>query len=250
MSRESAAEPSYWVLTKEPRYALAMVLPILAVYQAGVVILVRLGGGTSEVHNLVADLFLRWVALNRLGLGGHLASSGLVVAVLVGWQVLFGRGWRIRLKPVAGMALESLFYALVLLLSYQAVSRVLPLQRGSLSAGPAGEGLAQQLILGLGAGVYEEFLFRLLLIGFLSYLLRLAKAGRLSSAVVASLVAAVAFSAFHLVSEPFEPFTFVFRIFAGLVLAAFFFLRGFGITTATHSLFNVILVLLLRLWSP
>ena len=61
---------------------------------------------------------------------------------------------------------------------------------------------------------------------------------------------AVAFSAFHLVSEPFEPFTFVFRTFAGLVLAAFFFLRGFGITTTTHSLFNVILVLLIRFGPP
>jgi len=246
MSRESAADPSYWVLTKEPRYALVMVLPIVAIYQAGVVILTRLSEETSDVRNL-ADLFLRWV-LNRFGLGGHVASGVLVIAVLVGWQLLRGRGWRIRLRPVAGMFLESLFYALMLLLSYRVV--MVPLRQALLAAGQEGEGPAQQLILGLGAGVYEEFLFRLLLIGSLRYLLRLAKAGRISSAVVASVVAAVAFSMFHLVAEDFRPFVFMFRAFVGLVFAAFFFLLGFGITTATHSLFNAILVLLTRFGPP
>ena len=189
----------------------------------------------------LADLYVQWV-MGRFGLGGHVASGALVIAVLVGWQLLWGRGWRIRLGNVVGMVLESLFYALVLLLSYRVV--ILPLREALLAAGSGAESLAQQLILGLGAGVYEEFLFRLLLIGSVSYLFRLAGAGRVSSAVVASIVAAVAFSTFHLVSEPFEPFVFIFRTFAGLVFAGFFFLRGLGITTGTHASFNVVLSLL------
>lgn len=240
MAKKTDSEPSYWAVTKEPRYALALVLPMLVIYQLGLLALARLDRGAPEVRN-VADLYVQWV-MDRFGLGGHLASGALVIAVLVGWQILAGRGWRLRLGHVVGMVLESVFYALVLLLSYRVV--IVPLKQALLAAGPGSANLAQQLVLGLGAGVYEEFLFRLLLIGCVGYLFRLAGAGRVSSAVVASIVAAVAFSTFHLVSEPFEPFTFIFRTFAGLVFAGFFFLRGFGITTGTHASFNVIRSLL------
>jgi len=88
-----------------------------------------------------------------------------------------------------------------------------------------------------------------LLIGCLGYLLRWAGAGRVSSALLASVIAALAFSTFHFLSEAFEPITFIFRTFAGMVFAGFFFLRGFGITAGTHAFFNVILSLL-RLVGP
>lgn len=239
MPEKRGGEPSYWVVTKEPRYALVFVLPMLVVYQAGVLALAGRGAG-EMVRNAAAEFLLQ--VMGAFGLGGHLASGVLVVAVLLGWQLVAGRGWRIRLGHLGGMVLESLFYALVLLLSYRVV--MVPLRRAFLAAGSLPDTLVQQLVLDVGAGVYEEFLFRFLLIGCLVCLFRWAGAGRLSSALVASVVAAVAFSAFHLLGESFEPFTFIYRAFAGLVFAGFFFLRGFGITAGTHAFFNVILSLL------
>jgi membrane protease YdiL (CAAX protease family) len=240
MAEKSRGEASYWALTKEPRYALALVLPMMAVYQVGLIMLAHLGGRTHEVHN-AADLFLENV-LGVSGVGGQIASGAAVIGVLVGWQVLSRRPWGIRLLYVVGMLLEGLFYALALLLSSQLLTgwshQVL------LAAGASFRGAAGQVVLSLGAGVYEEFLFRLLLIGCLMYLLRWARAGRVSSAVLASLLAAVTWSLFHMVGEEgweaLAPLTFLVRASAGLVFAGLFFGRGFGITTATHAFFNVI----------
>lgn len=244
MAHKRAPQPSYWSATRQPRYALVLVLPMLVAYEVGVVAVAHLERGMPQVRN-VAQLYLQWVA-TRFGLGGHLVSGGVVVAVLVGWQVQWGRGWRVRPGYLGAMLLESLFYALGLLLSYRAV--MVPLREALLAAGPAAANLAQELVLGLGAGVYEEFLFRLLLMGSVRRLLRWARAGRMSSAAVSALVAAVAFSAFHMLGEEgleaLTPYNFVFRTFAGLVFAGFFYLRGFGITTGTHALFNVTLSLL------
>ena len=243
LAAKAAGEPSYWVVTREPRYALSLVLPMLVIYQAGLMLLGRLAPRSAESRN-AAELFLRWV-LETFGLGGHLAAGALVVVVLVGWQVLSGRGWGLRLGHVLGMVFESLFYALVLLLSYRVV--LAPLERVLLFTGPQAEQLLQQVVLAVGAGVYEEFLFRLLLLGCLCYLLRWAGAGRVSSALVASGLSAVVFSAFHMVGEGYEALQaprFIFRTFAGLLFASFFFLRGFGITATTHIFFNVILSLL------
>jgi len=242
-AHNKTSSPSYWSATREPRYALLLVVPVLATYEVGVVVLAHLRRGAPQVRN-VAELYVQWV-MRRFGLGGHLVSAGVVVAVLVCWQVLAGRGWRVRLGYLGAMLLESLFYALALLLSYRVVT---VLEEALLAAGSKGADLLQGLVLGLGAGVYEEFLFRLLLMGCVCWLLRRAGAGRVSSAAVSALVAAVGFSAFHMLGEEgleaLRPQRFLFRTFAGLVFAGSFYLRGFGITTGTHALFNVIRVLL------
>ena len=244
MAEKSAGKPSYWAVTREPRYALALVLPMMAAYQVGLIVLAHLGQKTYEVRN-AADLFLENV-LGVSGVGGQIASGAAVIGVLVGWQVLWRQAWGIRFLYVGGMLLEALFCALVLLLSYRLATGLF--RQVPLTAGGSIRGLAGQLMLSLGAGVYEEFLFRLLLIGCLTYLLRWARAGRVSSAVVASLVAAVTWSLFHMVGEEgweaLAPLTFLVRASAGLVFAGLFFGRGFGVTTATHALFNVIRILL------
>jgi membrane protease YdiL (CAAX protease family) len=243
MAEKSAGKASYWAVTKEPCYALVLVLPMMVVYQVGLIVLAHLGQKTHEVRN-AADLFLENV-LGVSGLGGQIVSGAAVVGVLVGWQVLWRRPWRMRLLYVVGMLLEGVFYALILLLSYRLVTGLL--QRVPLVAGGSLKGVPGQVVLSLGAGVYEEFLFRLLLIGCLMYLLRWARAGRVSSAVLASLLAAVTWSLFHMVGEETKalvPLVFLVRSSAGLVFAGLFFGRGFGITTATHAFFNVILILL------
>jgi membrane protease YdiL (CAAX protease family) len=248
MAEKSGGEPSYWAVIREPRYALVLVLPMMAVYQVGLIALARLGQKTYEVRN-AADLFLENV-LRVSGVGGQIASGAVVIGVLVGWQVLSRRRWAVRSLYVVGMLLEALFYALILLLSYQLVTGLT--QRVALVAGASLKRAAGQVVLSLGAGVYEEFLFRLVLIGCLLYLLRWARAGRVSSAVFASLLAAVTWSLFHVVGEEgwgaLAPLPFLVRSSAGLVFAGLFFGRGFGITTATHAFFNVIPILLRLVW--
>jgi len=46
MTEKSAGEASYWAATREPRYALALVVPMMAVYQVGLVVLAHLGEKT------------------------------------------------------------------------------------------------------------------------------------------------------------------------------------------------------------
>jgi TRAP-type C4-dicarboxylate transport system permease small subunit len=112
--------------------------------------------------------------------------------------------------------------------------------------GPVPLALGAQLVISLGAGIYEELLFRVLLVWAFTALggaLGLKRAGAVALAVVLS---ALVFSAFHYVGPLGDTLTlssFTFRAIAGLLLSALYVARGFGITAWTHALYDVGLAL-------
>jgi len=112
---------------------------------------------------------------------------------------------------------------------------------------PVGIGLGSQLVLSLGAGIYEELLFRVLLVsGLLALGMRLGWK-RPAAVSVAVVLAALIFSAFHYVGPLGDTFTlasFTFRAVAGLILSGLYVARGFGIAAWSHALYDVGLTLL------
>jgi hypothetical protein len=110
-----------------------------------------------------------------------------------------------------------------------------------------GLGLGTQLMISLGAGIYEELLFRVILVSALAWVgTKLFRWGTTRSAVFAVCLAALIFSAFHYLGpygDRLEPRSFVFRTVAGLLFSGLYVLRGFGITAWTHALYDVFLAL-------
>jgi len=107
-------------------------------------------------------------------------------------------------------------------------------------------GLSTRLMLSLGAGLYEELLFRVLLVGGMAAGLRWLMGGGanlvLPTGVVAAVIGALVFSAFHYVGAYGDTFTvasFTYRAIAGLVFSGLYLTRGFGITAWTHALYDV-----------
>jgi hypothetical protein len=102
-------------------------------------------------------------------------------------------------------------------------------------------------MLSLGAGLYEELLFRVLLVGGLAWMGRRVLGFRpLVAGLWAALFGAVVFAGFHYIGpygDRWEVYSFVFRTIAGLALSALFLLRGFGITAWTHALYDLLLLL-------
>jgi len=107
-------------------------------------------------------------------------------------------------------------------------------------------GTGQTLVLSLGAGIYEELVFRLILCTTLAIVLRnvFRIEARLSMLLLVVLSATL-FSAYHyLGNEAFHWRIFVFRMMAGVYFAGLFVGRGFGITAGSHMAYDVLIVLL------
>jgi hypothetical protein len=105
---------------------------------------------------------------------------------------------------------------------------------------------AEGLMVSLGAGVYEELLFRVILVSALAFFFgRILGWGKTQSAVISVLVAATIFSLFHYIGPMGDNWamqSFVFRLIAGVFFSALYVLRGFGITAWAHALYDVYLL--------
>ena len=104
------------------------------------------------------------------------------------------------------------------------------------------------IAMGVGAGIYEELVFRLALVSLIvivgTDLLRLDRA---SVAIAAILLSSLAFAAHHhppIGGEPFEMVSFAFRTIAGIYLALVFWYRGYGPAAGCHAAYNVMLTCL------
>lgn len=143
--------------------------------------------------------------------------------------------------------LEGVVYGLLLGPLTQMLTLQL-LEQGALAAAsvPVSPTLAADLVGSLGAGIFEETVFRLGLLTVLAFLF-----GRLCAnfsmppligVLVAVVVSGLAFSWFHHVGPGGERFvieTFLFRAVAGVLLGLLFVARGFGVCVYTHAAYDV-----------
>ena len=111
---------------------------------------------------------------------------------------------------------------------------------------PSGSMMIQQVTLAVGAGIYEEFLFRVILITGISSILAFIFQWNIKLRNwIAMILAAGIFSAFHFIGEFGDYFSFnifMIRFFAGIILGVLYFLRGFGITAWAHSIYDLIVI--------
>jgi hypothetical protein len=232
----SSAWRAYAEDVQRPLYCLLFLFPLVAAYEFGALLLRPVGypGRQLVAHSLIQDL-LGWFGAS----GALLPALALLLTLLV-WHMLSGQSWRVRGWVLPLMACESILLIGPLIVIGQL------LQAAGGPAANVGE-VRQQMVLALGAGVYEELVFRLYLIAGLLWLfengLRVANAAAQCTAVALS---AAIFAACHFRPVGIEQFHlahFLQLMAAGAYLGAVFLFRGLGITAGCHAAFNLALVL-------
>jgi hypothetical protein len=238
--RPASDRSGYLAESERPWGSLCFLLPLMAVYglYAAGVIGAQSGGPPANQHItaflLVEELFEMLGATGR-----HLPAVALAVLLLIG-QVARKNPWTLHVSTLIGMAAESLFWGLPLVVLGWVMARYLPL---------AGSGTHGNIVvLALGAGIYEEMLFRLIGVNFLNTLLRKGFGLPRSVAIPSILIlSGVGFSLYHYLS-PSEQFAwrpFLFRTLAGGYFGLLYLLRGFGVTAGSHSAYDLIVVTIL-----
>lgn len=244
-----------WYLraTCHPWMSAFFVLPLLAAYECG---LVLIDADNAHLLRNGADSWLRWLHAS-LGLQGSFWAPGFVAAALVAWMAAHRKDRPKGCAAVAiGIAVESAVFALGLwcvsrlllpildsLMVQLTSGPTLDLARvGSLPSGKGTDPVIEQAIGYIGAGVYEETLFRLFLFSGLVWLLTSADFPKSLAVVPAAFASAVAFAAAHHLGphgESYEGFVFLFRTVAGLYFALIFHFRGFAVAVGTHALYDL-----------
>ena len=243
---ESAPRRSYLDQSRSSRYSLTFALPLLVAYE-GLAIAVNQGSDLGIRNG--ADVLLRSLAAGLLGARGPLLLGAVVALALAGIAARDARRATggLRAGIFAAMFAESVVLALVFGVVVGIVTAQLLNALPTLAIGQASEMSWPVLMtISLGAGIYEELVFRVLLVSGLLFVGRAVFGwGKVAAATFAVVTGALVFSAFHYIGpygDPLEIPSFVFRTVAGLAFSGLYVTRGLGITAWTHALYDVFLL--------
>ena len=248
----------YWQQSRRPLICLAFVAPLLTLYEAGVLWL-----GPQAMRN-GADVWLRQF-LDLLGFGQYFLLPLLTVAILLGWHHTTRQSWQIVPSLLYAMFTECLLLgvALVVIARLQGalwsmfitpdtdwpVHASLTAAIATASWSDAVTSVTGKVISFFGAGIYEEVMFRLMLLPLAAWALRWAGCGPRQALVAAVALTSLLFSAAHYIGphgQMFDAATFLFRFIAGAFFAVLFVYRGFGIAAGTHAFYDILVGLLLQ----
>ena len=286
------ARDSYLERTSRPVYAILFLLPFIIFYEIGT-ILINTDVLTRYQVRVVAFVWVQDVLLN-LGTSSRFAWVApplVVVVILIGLQVASKKQWYFCWSDYLPMVLECVLLAVPLivlsLLSNSPSVRRDNLARSEIAQPPAQVSVVAQprivlprgvvatleqqnsfraklhslmgdIVTAVGAGIYEELVFRLILICALMVLFQDVIGLSHQNAIALSvLISAALFSAHHHVvwidgrlvrGAPFIWAEFGFRTIAGIYFAILFAIRGFGITAGAHAFYDIIATVLLAVF--
>lgn len=247
---------TYLDLSQRPLQVLIFLLPLLILYELGTLVFLD----TDGMREIVRARLMLTQLLDAFGAVGFHLPPILLCVVLLCWHAVY------KPKPefpkssfrgdvMIGMGLESFLWAVPLvvmgtILAHGIGNGLTPFAQ-PVAAAPTELGLMARLTLSIGAGLYEELVFRWVMIALIHFVLAdLLKTGEHWAYGVAIVVSSIAFAFYHNLrvgpgAELSVPL-FLTYFMGGAYFALIFVLRGFGIVVAAHATYDVIAMVVLR----
>jgi predicted Abi (CAAX) family protease len=217
-------------------YSFIISLPIFLIYEVGIFWMRNIE--FNYIQN-GADVLIEQIIL-KLGFDVIYVSSIIflfILLIIIYYQKRHFNSLSISRPYLGVMFLESMVYASILFF----------LMGNLYLMDVSTNDIYCNMILSLGAGIYEELIFRVLLI-YISYqsIKFLFRLGKFSANFYAVILSAILFSLFHFIgAESFNQEAFAVRFIAGIFLASLYVQRGFGVTAITHSFYDIFVIFLL-----
>lgn len=253
------AKDSYLDRTSRPIYALTYLIGFIVLYEIGTFLIstdvLSSSLGNMEVRVVsfawIQNLLTHW--LNFPARLTWIAAPLVVVVILLALQITSKTQWKVTSSDFVPMTLECILLSVPLIVLSLLFNSSASQQMVTMNAG-APDGLAVQLVSGIGAGIYEELVFRLVMISILMLIFQdFLGVTRKNSIIMSVLISAILFSIHHHIffingsftrGEAFVFSVFIFRVLAGIYFAAIFAIRGFAIAVGTHVFYDIIAALL------
>lgn len=241
---EGLQNNSYQNETRRPLVCLAFVLPFLVFYEIGSIII----SGQASDHQSLRSGIDQWFheVLHHLGFGQLVLLPLVTVGVMLAWHHRVDDHWRIRIPILIGMLMEAAGLGLILFCAANSLNLLFggafPTAQTTLGLSSAWWANAVSYV---GSGIYEELIFRILLLVPAIYWASKIFNDRKIAIAIGVFTVSLIFAAFHYnffnpAGNPFELSSFAFRFVASIVFCVLFLFRGFGIAVGAHVAYDVL----------
>lgn len=268
--------------THRPLQCLVFITPFLLIYQIGAMLHPWQPSQQTPDHVIAFVLLLKFFA--AFGAFGSYMPLATVVSILLAWHLARKDPWDFDPWLYLRMGAESVLWAIPVFVIGLTVQQRLsappnpPPAPAPHAVQPANPGLPlaaavnhapashtaerltppppanyllkdrlpwpSKVVISIGAGVYEELIFRLIAITLLHLILVDVFEMKIAHAIpIIILVSATAFAAYHYLGDtPLTPSYFLFLMAFGIYSAGIFLFRGFGIAVGMHAVYDLIVV--------
>ncbi len=280
---------SYLDRTARPIYALAYLIPFILFYELGTILINPQTLSQSMQQSQIRVVAFVWIRnmIEYLGFSvraSWIATPLVVIIILLTLQITSKAKWRIKITDFLPMTLECIILAVPLIIlsmlfnrqigyssqftfldSAMSIIGKLPAlganiitctadNNAAVNASDPVSVLFVDIVTGIGAGIYEELVFRLILISLLMLFFQdFLNISLKNSVFLSIIISAALFSTYHHfffingslgIGEAFSTPKFIFRMIAGVYFAVLFAVRGFGITAGCHAFYDIIAAVL------
>lgn len=257
---------NYWFLSARPLHSAVLLIPLVLMYELGAVFfLTDYATGqqsTISARKLISQFF------DSFGAAALYLPGIAVITVMLVMHLVNRDRWILRPWVLVGMVMEAALWALPLIVFGSVISKATLMNVdvsnfaaavGTGARAPADPNLAlgnlsvpARLTISIGAGLYEELLFRFVAITALHLVVKdLLQGGETAARTVAIVGSALAFAFYHPLydhTDPTKAFMWSKLIFffgAGVFFACISIFRGFGIVVYTHAIYDIIVLVVL-----
>ena len=236
----SPTRQRYTTLSQRPSYILAFLLPMIVYYE------IALYTADKNIQIKAHDALVRFFERFDMPPTQGLFLGGIAIITILAIKHIMSKDrWSIEPRVIFGMAFESIILTLPLL----AIGSVLAGITAAMNPSALQTlGLSERIAVSLGAGLYEEFLFRWLLItGVHTLVCNVFKQSNLAGITSGVIMSSITFAMYH----DFPNFgtlgvvALLFYGIAGVYLSLIYVNRGFGIAAGTHAAYDIVATTLL-----
>lgn len=230
----------YFENTNNLLYSFLVSLPLFFLYE--ILILISQPSADAIVR-ISVDV---WIKSLFTSIGVNAISFSLLIIAIVGLFILYKEKERLKSLKFAYfpmLLVEATIYAIVVaFISQSLVSFVL-----NMAASDPISALTttQKLALSLGAGLYEELFFRVMLVTVFILIFTKIFGKKWAGVTAAVVLSALLFSAVHYIGSMGDAFTmgsFLYRFLFGLILNGIYVWRGFGVAAWTHAIYDIMVI--------
>ncbi len=221
-------------------YSFLVSVPLFLLYEFLIIITQPSG---EAIVRISVDV---WMKTLFTYLGVNALSFSLLLVLLLGFVIIYKERHRLKSLQFSYfpmLILEAIFYAVIVAF----ISRTLVTSIFAMFASDPIQSLPvlQQIALSLGAGLYEELFFRVILVSLFTLIFTKLMGKKWAGITAAILLSALLFSAVHYIGNMGDAFTlssFIYRFVFGLLLNGIYVARGFGVAAWTHAIYDIMVI--------
>lgn len=244
----SLSPDHYFSRSRQPLAALVFLLPLIVAYELGAFLYLgpALGQDVSARFYIARSLGEIFEFLSVSPRVADYLIGLLVLVVLFCMHIMQRDRWRFEPRLYGAMFIESVALAIPALMFSLLVGQQEAAQ--AVIENTAGRPYSADLVISVGAGIYEELVFRLILIAAVHTLVvDVLGSSQQWGALIAVFTSATLFGLYHFGGVGGRMFTwplFIYFTMLGFYFAILYIVRGFGIVVAVHAFFDIMVVTL------